>query len=195
MNTNKILDFNFGFITDDSIRFSPYGLAIKNQVGTYVSYDAVTGDIIDVEILNFKSNKMFMKMPVSIDDIQVGNILIHNHQPVVVTDFANDTGNPIVINIYNGTRVEILPTRNMFHFNYYTKIISLMDMEQPSTNNPFGNMWMFALLDENSNFEDMMLPLMMMNGQLDMNNPLMMYFMVKDDKDSNMLPLILMMNQ
>lgn len=200
MNTNKMFNFDFGFITDGSVRFSLYGPATKNQNGTFVAYDENTGNIVDVEPVNFNVDKMFMKMPVAIDDIQVGNLIIHNRKPCYVVGFVEETGNPMVIDIYNGTRVEILPTTNMFHFNFYTKIVSLMDsfaIEKPSESNPFGNMWMFMLMND-ENKMDGILPFLMMNGSENVDvfkNPMMMYLFMKGKKDFDPMMMLMLMKK
>lgn len=202
MDMKKMLNIEFGFITNnDSIRMSPYGMAVKNQAGSYVAYDKASGDIINVEVLNFKMDKMFMKMPVAVDNVAVGDMVIHNRVPCYVAGFAEDTGNPVVVDVYAGERKEIMLQRSPFGFNYVTKVVSLFDNMNVNADaaNPFGNMWMFALMGDDVKFEDMMLPMMMMNGgKMDMNNPLMMLMMVMSgEKNSGnmMLPLMLMMNQ
>lgn len=201
MDTKKILNVEFGPCSD-SVHMSAYGPAIKNQGGEWVSYDAESGEIINVEILNFaEGGKFFYKMPVPISQIDTGDILIHNRQPVFVSGFAEDTLNPIVINIYDGTRVEILPTRSCFGFAYCTKIVSLLEgfggKMTADADHPFGNLLPLMLLSGNGKMEDMLLPMMMMQGgQMDMSNPLMLYMLMgKDGKMNDMLPLMLMMNQ
>lgn len=198
MNTNKMFNFDFG-PCGDIIRMSMYGLAVKNQAGEWVSYDSNNGEIVNVDVFNIaEGGKWFYKMPVSVDDVAVGDLLIHSKKPCYVVDFNENTLNPIVIDIFNMERKEILLQKSCFGFSFATKVISLFDGlggEKPTAKNPFDNMWMLALLSGENRVDDMMLPLMMMNGQMDMSNPLMMYFMMKDGKNSDALPLILMMNQ
>ena len=90
----------------------------------------------------------------------------------------------------------ILPTTNMFGFDFITKIVSVMDVcaTAPTPDQPFGNMLPFMMMDDSKdNDNNMLLAMMMMNGNMDMSNPMMMYFMFKDNKD--MFPLMFMMNQ
>lgn len=204
MDAKKILNVEFG-PCGDSVHMSMYGPAIKNQAGEWVSCDEATGDIVNVEVLNFaEGGKFFYKMPVPISKIDVGDILIHNRQPVFVSGFAEDTLNPIVINIYDGTRVEILPTKSCFGFNYCTKIISLLDGFNgkmfADADHPFGNLLPLMLLSGNGKMDDMLpFVMMMQNESENMNvfeNPMMMYLLMsKDGKMSDMLPFMLMMNQ
>ena len=204
MNTNKMFNFDFGFV-DSNIRMSPYGMAIRNADGRYVSYDVKTGSVIDVEPFNFEGNRFMMKMPVAVKDVAVGDIVIHNHKPMFV---VNTNDKVTVIDIYNGEEKNILLTKNMFGFDFVTKVVSFINFSNASAENPFGNMWpLFMLSDNNSGFglnganpEDsrtMMLMLMAMMGQSSMpanmfQNPMfMMAFM--NDGDSNMKDLMMVM--
>ena len=94
----------------------------------------------------------------------------------------------------------IIPTKNMFGFNFMTKVVNLFDnfMSTPNSNNPFGNMLPFLMMGDNKNFDPMMM--MFMTGQNNFNvndmfsNPMMMYFMMKDNKNTDLLPMFMMMN-
>ena len=204
MNTNKMFNFDFGFV-DSNIRMSPYGMAIRNADGRYVSYDVKTGSVIDVEPFNFEGNRFMMKMPVAVKDVAVGDIVIHNHKPMFV---VNTNDKVSVIDIYNGEEKNILLTKNMFGFDFVTKVVSFINFSNASAENPFGNMWpLFMLSDGNSGFglnganpEDSrttMLMLMAMMGQSGMpanmfQNPMfMMAFM--NDGNSDMKDLMMVM--
>lgn len=147
MNTNKMFNFDFGFV-DSNIRMSPYGMAVRNADGRYVSYDVKTGSVIDVEPFNFEGHRLMMKMPVAIKDIAVGDIVIHNHKPM----FVVSTGDKITaIDIYNGEEKTILLTKSMFGFDFIIKVISFINFSGASAENPFGNMWpLFMLSDRNT---------------------------------------------
>ena len=91
-----------------------------------------------------------------------------------------------------GESKEILFCKNMFGFNYVTKLVSVLNGFgnftdfSPSSEDPFGNMWMLALLNNENENEDLsssILPLMLMSqfnssantdkNNFNMNNPLM----------------------
>lgn len=196
MNTNKMFNFDFGFV-DSNIRMSPYGMAIRNADGRYVSYDVKTGSVIDVEPFNFEGHRFMMKMPVAIKDVAIGDIVIHNHKPM----FVVSTGDKVtVIDIYNGEEKTILPTVNMFNFNYMTKVVSLFNFtgnNTPTAENPFGNIIPFMLMDnENTDMKDLFMMMAIANGG-NMNtmfqNPMMMYIMLNNTTEmKEMLPFIMM---
>ena len=199
-NNMKMFNFDFGPIKDnDAVRMSPYGLAVKNVNGTYQAYDKKNGEMMDVDVFNFKADNMFFKMPVGIDAIEAGDVIIFNRRPCFVFGFS-EQGDVIAIDIAMGEKKTIMPTRSPFGFNFITKVVSLADGMlggTPSAENPFGNMWMFAMMDDKSSMKDMLPMMMLMNGNAGGTmDPMMLYFMMKDgneDTDS-MLPLLLMMN-
>lgn len=195
----KGFNFDFGPCTNDQVRMSMYGLAIKNASGEWVSYN--DGQVVNVDVLNFDGAKYMFKMPVAVKDIAVGDIVIHNRVPMFVESVENGIH---VVDIRAGEKKEILPTTNMFGFNFVTKIVSLFNAFQssPTPDQPFGNMLPFLMLngeDGKTMDSDTMLMFMMMqnqNGSINIfANPMMLYFLMKDKGGNDILPLMLMMNQ
>ena len=189
--------FNFGPCTNDNVRMSLYGLAVKNNAGSWVSYNKESKQIIDVDILNFDGRKFLFKMPVAIDKIAVGDIVIHGRVPMFVTEIKD--GNITAVDAVAGEMKTIIPTTNMFGFNFVTKIVSLVDVYStaPSADQPFGNLLPFFMMNGDGNLDsNTLLMLAMMNGDkgaLDLSNPLMLYCMMKDGGNaSDMLPLLLL---
>ena len=195
----KGFNFDFGPCTNDQVRMSMYGLAIKNASGEWVSYN--DGQVVNVDVLNFDGAKYMFKMPVAVKDIAVGDIVIHNRVPMFVESIENGIH---VVDIRAGEKKEILPTTNMFGFNFVTKIVSLFNAFQssPTPDQPFGNMLPFLMLngeDGKSMDSDTMLMFMMMQNQSGsanvFTNPMMLYFLMKDKGGNDILPWVLMMNQ
>lgn len=199
-NKMKAFNFDFGPCTNDNIRMSMYGLAVKNANGTWVSYNPESKEIIDVDIFNFDGGKFLYKMPVAVKDVKVGDIVIHNRKAMFVID-VSDAG-MTAIDPQAGEEKKILLTKSPFGFNFATKVVSLFNMtsDAPTPDAPFGNMLPFLMLSENSGEFDMntMLMLSMMGGQSGMDfskNPMMMYFLMKDSKNADdLLPLMFMGN-
>ena len=186
-------NFDFGPCTNDRVALSPYGVAVHNLNGSWVSYNKDSKQIIDVDIFHSMDGRKFLyKMPVAINQVAVGDVILHNGNPVFVESIENGIQ---AVDISVNERKTILPTTNMFGFDFITKIVSVMDVcaTAPTPDQPFGNMLPFMMMDDGKENDNMLLAMMMMNGNMDMSNPMMMYFMFKDDKD--MFPLMLMMNQ
>ena len=192
--TEEMKGFNieFGSCENDNVRLSMYGLAVKNPNGEWVSYDAKNDTIINVDIFNFEGGKYLYKMPVALGDIKPGDLLIHNRKPVFVTDVTDGVK---AVDIAAGEKKEVMLTRNMFNYEFATKVVSLLDFmggAAATKEQPFGNMLPLLMLEQGGDTSDLM-PLMLMQGKMDFSNPMMMYFLMKDKKD-NMVPLFFMMN-
>ena len=186
--------FDFGSCEGDAVRFSPFGLAVKNQSGTWVAYNKDTHEIMDVDVFNFDgSSKFFYKVPVAISQIQVGDIVIHQRKLMVVMDVMNDTLN--VIDPVAGEAKTIVLTKSMFGFNFVTKVISLVDFGgTANAENPFGNILPFLLMSEDKDIDPMMM--LALSGSLGAEmNPMMLYALAGDRKSNDMLPLLMMTNK
>lgn len=206
-NKMKFGNFDFGPCANDNVRMSMYGIAIKNAAGTYVSYDAASGEIIDVDVFNFDGGKYMFKLPVAIKDVKVGDVIIHNRTPMFVVGFAENTGDLIAVDIRAGEKKTIMPMRNMFHFDFVTKIVSLFDMNgvtQPSSDMPFGNMLPLMMMSDDNKDMDMkdilMMSMLANGGNMSNMNPMLLYFLAFDEADSTsmkdkLLPMMLLSNQ
>lgn len=200
-NKMKGFNFDFGKITNDSIRMSMYGMAVKNASGVWTAYDKGTGDLMDVDVFNFDGSNFLFKMPVAIKDIAVGDVIIHARKPMFVIS-KTEAGDLIAIDPVAGEKKTIMPVRSPFGFNFATKIISLFDslmptVETPSADNPFGSLWMFALLDNKQDIKDILPMMLMMNGaNAGSMNPMMWMLMMDNDGSTkdNLLPLMMLAN-
>ena len=177
--SNPMVNFNmdFGPVNSDAIRMSMYGLAVKNAAGTFVAYDPKSASIMDVEAMNFPSEKFMFKMPVALKAVAVGDIIIHNRTPMFVTDVADASFK--VVDVREGSKKEIIPTKNMFGFNFVTKVVSMIDFSSASADSPFGNLMPLMMMQNMGNGDDMN-PMAMMfamqgmnGGKMDMTNPMM----------------------
>ena len=195
----KFANFDFGPCAGDNVRMSMYGIAVKNGSGTWVSYDKTNDKIMDVDVLNFDGAQFLYKMPVAIKDITKGMVIVHNRRPMYVTDVNG--ADVEVVDPCAGERKTILPTASPFGFNFYTRVVSLLDgfgsTVAASDEHPFGNMLPFLMLSDNKDIDPMMLMLMMnQNGEgaQMFNSPFMFYLMASKDY-SNMkdyLPFLMM---
>lgn len=201
-NIMNTFNFDFGPITNNQVHLSPYGMAIKNSQGTWVAYNGA--DVIDVDIFNFDAKKFLYKMPVAIKDIAVGDVVIHNRLPMFVVDVKEGIK---VIDVYSGEKKEILLTKNMFGFDFATKVVSVLDFTNSkntaTADNPFGSMLPFFLLNNEKDMDPMALLLLtansgvMGNSTMDFSNPFMLMALMGDkgNKNDMLLPLLLMNQQ
>ena len=192
----KGFNFDFGPCTGDQVRMSMYGMAVKNAAGTYVSYNPKTKEIVDVDILNFDGAKYMYKIPVALKDIALGDIIIHNRKPMFVVALSADGTNTLTcVDVCAGEQKTVIPTVNMFGFNFVTKIVSLFNTlgdNAPTPDAPFGNMLPLMLMSGNDEkIDPMMLMCMMQGGGSFAGNPMMLYMLMKDNKDID--PMMFMM--
>lgn len=202
LEENKVMmkgfNFEFGPLNAHLAKMSMYGLAIKNKNGVYVSYNAATEELIDVDVFNFDGSQFLYRIPVAIKDIKVGDVVIHNNTPMFVVRVPEDGKTLVVIDPCSGERKEILLTRSPFGFNFATKIVNFLgDMFNgvaPSAENPFGNMWMLMMMGDETKGMDKMLPMMLMmnQGNAAMDPTMMMTMMCMMDGKStdSMLPMM-----
>ena len=197
-STMKGFNFDFGPMNGNVVRMSMYGMAVKNKVGTWVSYDAKAGEIMDVDVFNFDGSKFMYKMPVAIKDVAVGDVIVHMSVPMFVIGKSEDGKAVIAVDPVAGERKEIVLTKSPFGFNFITKVVNFLGdaFSSADASNPFGNLGLMMMMSEGGDMKDM-LPLMLManGGNMDMSNPMVMYALMSGDgKMGDMLPFMLMMN-
>lgn len=196
MFKNVMKDFYCGPAKD--VKMSIYGPAFKaiSEGGerpseTYVTYhDSEYIDVMDGVI---DIGDCAYVMPVAVKSVKKGDFIKHCGTWIRVTSIKEG-----VIegeSVYTRNIIKIRPTKNMFGFNFYSKLITFDIMNGTSEDNPFGNILPMLLLgDGSSNKMKDILPLMMMiNKDFDMSNPMMMYFLMnREGGDNNLLPIMMM---
>lgn len=199
---NFFKNFEFGPVKNDAMRLSPYGIAVKNLDGSWVSYDSASDSIIDVDVFNFEGKNLIYKIPVAPHTIHAGDMIVHQGKGMyVVADVCEGDTCVSVIDPRAGESKEILFTKSPFGFTFIVKLVSLLDMSGIDANpdNPFGNLWPLALMgDKDCDAATMMAMMMMMNNEgcnFDMSNPMMMYALMSGDNKDMLLPMMLMANR
>lgn len=198
---NFFKNFEFGPVKNDTVRLSPYGLAVKNLDGSWVSYDGTSDSIIDVDVFNFEGKNLIYKIPAAPHTVRAGDMIIHQGKGMyVVADVCEGDTCVSVIDPRAGESKEILFTKSPFGFTFIVKLVSLLDMSGIDANpdNPFGNLLPLAMMgDEDCDAATMMAMMMMMDSEsynFDMSNPMMMYALMSGDNKDTLLPMVLMAN-
>lgn len=196
---NFFKNFEFGPVKNDTVRLSPYGLAVKNLDGSWVSYDGTSDSIIDVDVFNFEGKNLIYKIPAAPHTIHAGDMIVHQGKGMyVVADVCEGDSCVSVIDPRAGESKEILFTKSPFGFTFVTKLVSLLDMSGINANidSPFGNLLPLAMMgDKDCDTGTMMAMMMMMNSEgcsFDMSNPMMMYALMSGDNKDMLLPMMLM---
>lgn len=199
MDTNKMFNFEFGPVSNECYRLSPYGIAVNTSKNGWVSYNAKTQEVFNVDVINFDASKVIYKMPVALSAIAAGDILMHCGKPVFVREVRLDRGIVSAVDFTTSTLVDILPVKSPFGFNFFTKVCSLIDFTNAASanaDNPFGNLLPFMLMGNNQNnndFDPTLAFFMMNNGNMDFkNNPMAWYFLMNQSGNNNILPFLFM---
>ena len=199
---NFFKNFEFGPVKNDTVRLSPYGLAVKNLDGSWVSYDGASDSIIDVDAFNFEGKNLIYKIPAAPHTIHAGDMIIHQGKGMyVVADVCEGDTCVSVIDPRAGESKEILFTKSPFGFTFIVKLVSLLDMSGIDANpdNPFGNLWPLAMMGDKDCDAATIMAFMMMNNSegfsFDMSNPMMMYALMSGDNKDMLLPMMLMANR
>ena len=196
MFNNVMKDFYCGPATD--VKMSIYGPAFRAVSAgsekvrdTYVAYH--DGDYIDVLDGILDIGTCAYVMPIAAKSVKKGDFIRNCGTWLRVTSVTDG-----VIegeSVYSRNIMKIRPTKNMFGFNFYSKLITFDIMGSTSEDNPFGNLLPLILLgDKDSKMNDM-LPLMFMSKDFDMSNPMMMYLLANKNDSNNNLMTIMMMSQ
>lgn len=195
MKSNVLFkDIQFGRAV--GVAMSIYGPAFPTAENEdeYIAYSKKDDEWIDVSPMIFDRDiALFYAMPVAKDDLAVGDFIFHNGGWVRVIDF-DEALRPVVETPKTKTVNTILPTRNMFGFDFYTKLISPFRdmMDCASADKPFGNILPFMLLQDSNSADFLPLLLLSQGGKFDTSNPMMLYFLMKDGKNSDILPFLMM---
>lgn len=171
---NFIPNLTFGPLDNGSVAFSPYGIAVRCG-SNWLTYDPATAQTVDVTGFTFDLGKMIYKIPVAVKDVKPGDLIDHQHKLVYVTE-VQDT-KIIAIDLVASEEKTIIPLTNMFHFNFVTKIATLVNFNvgAPSADQPFGNiipiiMWSTLLNNDDENGMDFG-KLMMLSAMTGGQNP------------------------
>lgn len=167
-NIMPAMNFDFGPVRG-GVSISPYGLAIQDKQGNWLTYNAASGQTVDVTGFTFEFENMIYKMPAAVTSIAPGDMILHQGRPMYVT--AVDK-NIEAVDILDSEMKTVIPVTNMFGFNFVTKITSLVNLgnAQPSAENPFGNLMPMMMAnamfngDSEMDFGKMMMVSAMMGG-------------------------------
>lgn len=199
---------NLHFGKANNAKMSIYGPALREAVSgdTWIAFDKSKEQWIDVPneaILDIP----LLEMPVAKSNIQLGDFIFHAGAGWVrVIDFDDEMNYFIEAeDPSNHEIIKILPTRNMFGFDFYTKLIVPFDMGATfggaSASNPFGMLPMLMMMsDKNksgSGDNSMLMAMMMMqNGGMDFtSNPMMLYALLCDKSSDNSMLMAMLMSQ
>jgi hypothetical protein len=154
-----LLGEGIGKITTSDIRLSMSGIAIKNEQGTYVVYDKTAKTLTDVKDFVVDADDMFYGLPVK--EPKVGDLIKVADEFLYVTAVTSE-GVKVINPMTSQIEIKV-PVKNLFGFNFFVKVVSMMDM----MNQEGGQNSLLPLMlmkDGDTDLSEMMM-LMMASGQ------------------------------
>ena len=197
MNTNifgnMFKNMQFGKLETNDIKYSMKGIAFKTIDGDYVCYNP---DFTFTNVANMVMDIPIFAMPVSKDQIKVGDVIKHNDAWVIVNDVASSEIK--VAKPWTKEIVSVIPETSIFGFSFYTKVINLFENfgTAATDDNPFGNILPLMLMSggtKNSN-DMLMMMLAFGGGKIDFSNPMMMYMFMGDNGNTNDMLIMMMLS-
>lgn len=194
MFENIMKDFKFGPATD--VKFSIYGPAFNGGDRWLARHE---GEWVDVSDMLIDISGLCYMMPVAKSMVKEGDFILHKTKWARV-DCVVETDNYISVEKINEQEVvQILPTKNVFGFDYYTKLICPIDGFEgaegfgATTDNPFGMLPFIMAMKDGK--KDNLLPFMMMGGKMDMSNPMMLMMLGGDNSNLGLMMAMMAMKK
>lgn len=189
---NMFKNMKFGSFNSESVKYSFNGIAFKTSGGDYVIYN---DDFTFTNVADMVIDMPVFAMPVSREQISVGDVIRHNNDWVIVNEVSNTEIK--VAKPWTKEIVAVIPETSIFGFSFYTKIINPFEGFSKGANadNPFGNILPFLMMqnDGGDSMNPMMMAMMFGGGKIDMSNPMMMYMMMSQNKEIDPMMIMLMM--
>jgi hypothetical protein len=191
MFENVMKNFKFGKC-GEGVKMSVYGAAFRDYEGNYIAFNG--DEAMDVTGMTFDFD-CFYKMPVAQDDVEIGDYVYHLEDPVRVVD-VTERGSLVCVRLFSHEEVTVVPIKNMFGFNFFTKLVNfgegVFGTNTIDKSNPFGSMLPLLLMSKGGKSDNLMMAMMMSQGNLDFkSNPFMMMALMGEN-NSDMLPLLMM---
>ena len=194
MFENMAKDIKFGPATD--VRFSIYGPAFNGGDRWLARHESEWVDVSDMLI--DVGNICYM-MPVAKNSIKEGDFILHKGKWARVDCIVEEENFISVEKINEQEVVQVLPTKNMFGFDYYTKLMCPIESFEgaegfgATTDNPFGMLPFIMAMKDGK--KDNLLPLMMMSGKMDMSNPMMLMMLSGDNSNLGLMMAMMAMKK
>lgn len=192
MFSNMFKNMKFGSFNTEAVKYSFNGIAFKTSGGDYVIYN---DDFTFTNVADMVIDMPVFAMPVSREQISVGDVIRHNNDWVIVNEVSNTEIK--VAKPWTKEIVTVIPETSIFGFSFYTKIMNPFEGlgKEANADNPFGNILPFLMMqnDGGDSMNPMMMAMMFGGGKIDMSNPMMMYMMMSQNKEIDPMMIMLMM--
>lgn len=190
---NMFKNMKFGLFNSQSVKYSFNGIAFKTSDGDYVTYN---DDFTFTNVADMIIDMPIFAMPVSREQISVGDVIRHNDTWVIVNEVYETEIK--VAKPWTKEIVTVIPETSIFGFSFYTKVMNPFKDFSKNANaeNPFGNILPLLMMQGSESGDStnaLMMAMMFGGGKIDMSNPMMMYMMMAQNKEIDPMMMMLMM--
>lgn len=190
---NMFKNMKFGSFNSEAVKYSFNGIAFKTSGGDYVIYN---DDFTFTNVADMIIDMPIFAMPVSREQISVGDVIRHNDTWVIVNEVSKTEIK--VAKPWTKEIVTVIPETSVFGFSFYTKVMNPFDGFDKDANaeNPFGNILPFLMMqggESGDSTNTLMMAMMFGGGKIDMSNPMMMYMMMSQNKEIDPMMMMFMM--
>lgn len=190
---NMFKNMKFGSFNSESVKYSFNGIAFKTSDGDYVIYN---DDFTFTNVADMVIDMPVFAMPVSREQISVGDVIRHNNDWVIVNEVSSTEIK--VAKPWTKEIVAVIPETSIFGFSFYTKIINPFEGfgKDANAENPFGNILPFLMMqngESGDSINPMIMAMMFGGGKIDISNPMMIYMMMAQNKEIDPMMIMLMM--
>lgn len=205
---NLFKDFYPSEVPSGEVAMTMYGqMAVKRKDGSYVRYNATTGQIenqMNLVVSSEKLDKMYILMPTVLQQLQVGDIIKEKETYYQIIELAAQANKIKTVNLSTSAESSIKIESNIITGQkMYRKVFSFFGMAQqnqganPMMQQGMFNPMMLMMLDSAGDSADdsiRMMAMMSMMPQMmgsqtgtisPLMNPMMMYFMMGDSSNSD----------
>lgn len=193
-NMNIFGDVTMGPVDNNKIKYSMYGPAICKTISggfkKWMAYNSKSKEIVNVDNMVIDGSKFLFMMPSSIKKVHAGDYIYLDDKLYYVVANYPENNDLSVIDISSGAKLNIIPPKNVFGFNYLTKIVSFVDLKNMSADNPFGSLLPLMFMDGDNG---MLAYMALSGGEIKMDKTMLMMMMSQSKDKNNWLPYLMMM--
>lgn len=118
----KFKNLKFGKLSNGTIKYSSNGIAFQSSDGSYVTFN---DDLTFTNVSDMVMDIPVYVMPVAFNQIEIGDIIIQNEQPVIIREIKSNEIE--VIKPFSREIVSIVPEKSIFGFDYYSKVLNVFE--------------------------------------------------------------------
>jgi len=143
------LNLKFGMVTDPNIAATALGICFRNEAGNWIYFDKASGNRTDLGSLQLGNFPLYM---IPSRNVEVGDPILYEDAPYYVID-VSQAPRLTLLSVADGVEKVVYPANNVLGFNFFTKIVALIDTDNLLSGNADDLPMVLALSGMNGNGE------------------------------------------